>query len=285
MLEELENLDVSRGGVYFFGGSNMMWATACPICRLQQRQLVHNFGVGGESSARYVRQYRRVPREPQESLAGGGRQEPDRLRNLFSQYQAAERYPGNVFTNMWRRRGLYRYDLEAGIQPVPWSDCVREYVVRKGRYASLVHGVLGTLRAWLVPKALRRRKTPQNAELYAADYRQRLGTHWQEDLAAHRRELQQLPTTAEREKMNFVVVLLPLASWHKPLPYPPKYRAMIEEFCATNRVPLIDYSNLLTDDDFVDHIHVNPQGLPKIDSALMDIARKFLQEKGVWPGK
>jgi hypothetical protein len=50
-------------------------------------------------------------------------------------------------------------------------------------------------------------------------------------------------------------------------------------------VPLIDYSNLLTDDDFMDHIHVNEQGLPKIDSALMDIARKFLQEKNAWPVK
>jgi len=38
-------------------------------------------------------------------------------------------------------------------------------------------------------------------------------------------------------------------------------------------VPLIDYSNLSTDDDFADHIHVNSQDLPKTDSALMDIAR------------
>ena len=72
-------------------------------------------------------------------------------------------------------------------------------------------------------------------------------------------------------------MLLPLASWHQPLPYPPKYRAMIEEFCTTNHVPLNDFSNLLTDDDFFDHIHVNQQGLQKTDAALMDIARKFLK--------
>jgi hypothetical protein len=60
---------------------------------------------------------------------------------------------------------------------------------------------------------------------------------------------------------------------------------MIEEFCATNHVPLIDDSDRLTDDDFVDHIHANAQGLPKIDSALMDVARKFLQANGAWPAE
>ena len=63
--------------------------------------------------------------------------------------------------------------------------------------------------------------------------------------------------------MNFAVVLLPLASWHKPLPYPPKYRAMIEEFCKQNRnadgqeVPLYDLSAIASDNDFGDHIHMN----------------------------
>ena len=60
---------------------------------------------------------------------------------------------------------------------------------------------------------------------------------------------------------------------------------MIEEFCSTNHVPLIDYSTLLADDDFLDHVHANAQGLPKIDSALMEIARKFLQDKQTWPEK
>ena len=102
---------------------------------------------------------------------------------------------------------------------------------------------------------------------------------------AHRRDLQQLADYVRTQGIEFRIVLLPLASWHRPLPYPAGYRAMIEEFCATNRVPLIDYSDLLTDDEFVDHIHVNSRGLPKTDAALMDIARKFLREKGVWPGQ
>jgi uncharacterized protein YyaL (SSP411 family) len=41
----------------------------------------------------------------------------------------------------------------------------------------------------------------------------------------------------------------------------------------------------LTDADFVDHIHVNNRGLPKIDAALMDVAREFLKDKGTWPAE
>ena len=57
LLEELEELDASHGGVYFFGGSNMMWAMRIPDLPFQERRFVHNFGVGGESSARFARQY------------------------------------------------------------------------------------------------------------------------------------------------------------------------------------------------------------------------------------
>ncbi len=283
LLDELEALDVSHGGVYFFGGSNMMWATCTPDLPPAQRRLVHNFGVGGESSARYVRQYVEFLVNHKDLLQAGADKSLIVFGTCFLNIKPPRDDTGNVFTNMWRRRGLYQYDFDTGIQPVPMSDVVREYTIRKGRYASLVQGCLERFERGMVPKALRRRRTSQNADVYAADYQHRLGPHWQEDLAAHRTDLQSLADYLKREKTNFVIVLLPLASWHKPLPYPAKYRAMIEEFCTTNHVPLVDCSNLLTDDDFVDHIHVNQKGLPTIDAALMDIARKFLQEKGAWP--
>ena len=81
----------------------------------------------------------------------------------------------------------------------------------------------------MVPKALRRRNSSKNAEVYAADYERRLGARWQEDLAVHRQDLQQLADYMKRAKLDLVIVLLPLASWHKPLAYPPKYQAMIAE--------------------------------------------------------
>ena len=183
ILEELEDLDVSRGGVYFFGGSNLMWATRVPDLPPPQRCLVHNFGVGGESSARYVRQYVEFLVKHKNLLQAGADKSLIVFGTCFLNIKPPRDQPGNVFTNMWRRRGFYRYDLETGIEPVPVNDFLHRYLVRKGRYASLVHACLVRFERGLVPKALRRTKRSKNAEVYAADYRQRLGTHWQEDLA------------------------------------------------------------------------------------------------------
>ena len=285
LLEELEELDVSRGGVYFFGGSNMMWATCVPSLPHEQRRLVHNFGVGGESSARYVRQYVEFLVNHKKLPAVRSRQELDRLRNMLPQYQTAERPGGLCFYQHAAPPGALPVRLGNGNRAGSHDWLHSQILGPQGPLREPGPRVLGTFRAWMVPKALRRRKTSKNADLYAADYRQRLGTDWQVNLTAHRRDLQQLAEYINREKMDLVIVLLPLASWHEPLPYPRKYRAMVEEFCATNKLRLIDFENLATDDDFVDHIHMSDQGLQKTDAAFMDIARKFLQEKGVWPGK
>ena len=99
----------------------------------------------------------------------------------------------------------------------------------------------------------------------------------------HRADLQQLADYAN-EKMKFAIVLLPLASWHHGLPYPRQYQAMVEEFCMKNKeVRLYNLSGIASDDDFIDHIHMNQRGLPKSDAALMEIAREFLKKTGAWP--
>ena len=148
-----------------------------------------------------------------------------------------------------------------------------------------MQGLIDRAGRMAVPRALRRRAIVKDAAAYAASYKNRMGPDWEEGIEQHRRELQDWLDYVRAQGMGFEIVLLPLASWHQGLPYPAKYRAMIEDFCATNHVPLIDESNRLTDDEFLDHIHANTQGLPKIDARSMDVARKFLQEKGAWPDK
>jgi hypothetical protein len=142
-----------------------------------------------------------------------------------------------------------------------------------------------------VPKSLRRRKTEKDPAVFADDYRRRMGADWEKNIDLHRQELQAWFDYIKQKKMNFAVVLLPMASWHKPLPYPPKYRAMVEEFCKKNHnadgqeIPLYDLSEIAGDDDFADHIHMNEHGLPKTDAELMEIARQFLKKTGTWPSK
>ena len=84
-----------------------------------------------------------------------------------------------------------------------------------------------------MPKSLRRRKTTQKTPGFTPPTTGgRLGDELAGEHARHTAGIfSSLPITSQREKMNFAVVLLPLASWHQPLPYPREYRAMIEEFC------------------------------------------------------
>ena len=284
VLQEIANLDPSAGGVYFFGASNMKWSMCVPDLPPEQRKLVHNFGAG-EGSPYFHRQFTEFLVKHKNILCAGPEKTLIVFGASFLNAKPASDSPTTVFSNMWRRYGLYDYDFHTGVEPVKRGPAWDAYVLEKARCASFVQSLIDRAGRMAVPKAMRRRNTEKNPALYAADYKRRMGPDWEDGIRQHRRELQEWLDYLRTEKIEFRVVLLPLASWHRPLPYPRKYRAMIEEFCTANHVPLIDYSDLLTDDDFLDHIHVNPQGLEKTDAALMDIARKFLQARGVWPAK
>jgi hypothetical protein len=284
VLQEITELDPSAGGVYFFGASNMKWSMRVPDLPPEQRKLIHDFGAG-EGSPYFHRQFTEYLVRHKNLLRAGPEKTLIVYGTGFLNAKPANDSPKTFFPNMWRRYGLYRYDFHQGIEPVSRGPAGDAYVLEKARFSSFVQGLIDRAGRMAVPKALRRRNTAKDAAVYAANYEKRMGPDWEEGIRQHRQELQGWLDYLRTQKLDFRIVLLPLASWHAPLPYPPKYRAMIEEFCKTNHVPLIDYSHLLTDDEFFDHIHANRQGLEKIDPALMDIARKFLQATGAWPAK
>jgi hypothetical protein len=284
VLQDVADLDPSGGGVYFFGASNMKWSMCVPDLPRPQRKLVHNFGAA-EGSPYFHRQFTEFLVKDKDLLRAGPKKTLIVYGTSFLNAKPASDSPMTLFCNMWRRYGLYRYDFHKGIDPISRGAVWDAYALEKARCSSFVQGLMDRGERLAVPKALRRRNTEKNAAVYAANYKTRMGPEWEEEIRQHRRELQEWLRYVRTQGMDFKIVLLPLASWHKPLPYPAKYREMIEGFCKTNDVPLVDYSNLVTDDDFFDHIHVNQQGLPKIDAALMDIAVKFLQEKHAWPVK
>ena len=284
VLQEVADLDPSAGGVYFFGASNMKWSMCAPDLPPEQRKRVHNFGAG-EGSPYFHRQFTEYLVRHKDILRAGPEKTLIVYGASFLNAKPANDSPAAVFPNLWRRYGLYRYDYHQGIEPTTSGTAWDAYLLEKARCASFVQGLIERAGRMTVPKVLRRRVTKKNAPDLAVAYKKRMGPDWEEGIRQHRQELQEWLDFLRAQKIDFRIVLLPLASWHRPLPYPPKYRAMIEEFCAANHVPLIDLENRLTDDEFFDHIHVNVQGLRKTDSAFMDIARKFLQEKNAWPVK
>jgi hypothetical protein len=298
VLQDLPELDPSAGGVYFFGASNMKWALGTPDLPPEERKLVHNFAAGEGSPWFHLQFTDYLVREKHILRAG-----PEKTLIVFgtSFLNAVPASDGTAifFPNLWRRYGLYRYDFNSpeGIEPASWGRAWDAYALEKARCSSLVQGLIDHGGRLAVPRALRRRMTQRDPAGMAAYYKQRMGVkdelradelqQWQKNIPQHRRELQQWLDYLRARKMEFKIVLLPLATWHDPLPYPPAYRTMLKEFCNANKkdVELIELDrdvhgqpvHLLADDEFFDHIHPNPKGLKKTTSALMDIANKFLK--------
>ncbi len=290
VLQDMADLDTSRGGVYFFGASNMKWSMRTPDLPPDVQKLVHNFGAG-EGSPYFNQQLTEFLVKHKELLKAGPEKTLIVYGTGFINAKPSVESTSAFFPNLWRRYGLYGYSYKEGIMPVSRGSWLDAYFLEKARCSSFIQGLIDKAGRMAVPNALRRRKTEKDPAAFAADYQRRMGPDWETNLDLHRKELQAWFDDVKREKMNFAIVLLPLASWHKPLPYPPKYRATIDEFCKQNRnadgkeVPLYDLSAIASDDDFADHIHMNAQGLPKTDAALMEIARQFLEKTGAWPHK
>jgi hypothetical protein len=281
-LSDLAELDPSSGGVYFFGASNMKWGMEVPNRPPEERKLVHNFG-SGEASPYFHHQFTNYLIRYKNILSAGPEKTLVVFGTTFMNARPAHDAPKLLFSNLWRRYGLYRYDFQRGIEPVSWGSFWDAYALERARCASFVQGTMVRGAMLAVPRSMRQRRNEKDPAILAANYKRILGPTWEDGIREHRRELQDWFDDLRRQGIEFQIVLLPLGSWHGKLPYPPKYQAMIEEFCKTNHVDLTDCTHLLKDDEFVDHSHPNLQGLPKLDGKLMEIARKFLEAHGAWP--
>jgi hypothetical protein len=275
-LEDLPRLDCSGGGVYFFGSSNMKWATRLPDMPEDIRSMVHNCGAA-EGSPYYIRQFVEYLAKHKNLLQAGADKTLVVYGTGLLNMRPGMDDPNQLFNNMWRRHGLYTYDFNGGIEPAEISPWLRPYVLEKARAASFVQALIDRGGRMMVPKALLRRSTSKDQAAYIESYKGRLGKVWRKNLELHRLELQALADYLRAEKIEFAIVLLPLASWHYQMPYTMPYCDMIRDVCKRNpQVRLIDFSHLLSDEEFFDHIHANDQGLDKLNSKLMDIAKGFL---------
>lgn len=282
LLMELPTLDASRGGAYFFGASNMKWATRLPELPPDERRYIHNFGTG-EGSPYCQRQFVQYLVEHKNLLAAKPEQTLIVYGTGFLNAKPAINTDQAVFSNMWQRYGLYEYGFSSGIQPAPLGPLPAQYYLEKARCSSFVKACMDRFSRCLVPKALRRRQTASDPESLSRMYQRRMGPDWQQNMAIHRQELESFADYVRGHGMQFSIVLLPLATWHRPLPYPPKYRELVVEVCKARSIPLVDLSDLLDDDGFSDHIHANERGLDRLAPALMQIARGHLHHIGALP--
>lgn len=282
VLQDIPGLDNSLGGVFFFGSSNMKWGTRIPDLPSDQRRLIHNFAVG-EGSPQFQRQTIEYLVKHKNLLSASPEKTLVVYGTGFLNTPSAIDTPLTVYPNLWRRYGLYEYDLAKGISPAPLHSQAKWYYFEKARCSSFVKACLDRGSRSLVPKSLRRRSASKDPAEYARAYERRMGPDWQSNMVRHVEELAGMADYVRGERMQMAVVLLPLASWHRPLPYPAQYRELVESFCKSRSIPFYDLSALLDDDEFGDHIHANERGLDRLHAAMMEIALAHLRRTGALP--
>jgi hypothetical protein len=284
VLDEIPKLDCSDGGVYFFGASNMKWATRTLELPSNERRLIHNLGCGEGSPAFQLQFFDYLVRHRDLLKAGPEKTLVVYGTSLLNIPPAKDR-PGAFFPNLWRRYGLYRYDLATGIHPTAVSPLAEKYYLEKARCSSFVQASMDLFCRSFVPKSLRRRLETKDPAVIAKNYQTRLGSRWQESMAKHKVELEHFVDSIQQRHVKVVIVLLPLASWHQPLPYTSPYAKLVRDLCTAKSVPLVDLTAALADGDFEDHIHANERGVNILDPILMQLARDHLRHVGALPSE
>jgi hypothetical protein len=278
LIDEIPRLDCSSGGAYFFGASNMKWATKLPELPAEQQRLIHNFAAG-EAQPPYVQQFLQYLIDYKHLLQAG----PEKTLIIYgTSFLNSQPLPDPklaFFNNLWPRYGLYEYHPDTGIRPAQLPAPLERYYREKARITSFVQACMDRSARSVLPKQWRRR-TGRDPAGFPAMYARRMGDDWQAEMKRHGAQLAALADFVHGRGMAMTVVLLPLADWHRKLPYPAEYEKVVDEVCRRKHVPLADLSRLVPTSGFNDHIHLNEAGRDVLEPALLEIARTHLRHCG-----
>ena len=73
-------------------------------------------------------------------------------------------------------------------------------------------------------------------------------------------------------------MLLPEATWNSVLPYKPRYEAKVRALCEETATPLIDLSQAMPDEAFVDGNHLTVDGQQKFRGLIMGEITEHLEK-------
>lgn len=288
LLEEIPSADYSHGGVYFIGSSTTLHSIMPWELPRVERAYVKNYAV---QSANYKEQFQWVRYlVEQEHWLGAG---PGRnLVVLGLAYMDARlKLPGtrdwDYVPELFKRHGLYQYDLEAGIRRLPLSAIERAWKLQQMRS----YDFLKSMWTDLTKARDTRPRRQAAAEEEAKEIDQTLAfmenmfgrEQWRYAIDSQSEYLGQMIDYLKAHGAKVTAVLLPLETWTNRQPYAEAFRQRVERICSARGVPLFDLSREVPDSEFFDKSHLSYRGQAHIQPFLAAIARKSLVETGVVP--
>lgn len=266
----LPEADYSRGGVYFFGASNMIVSLMPWKLPPGERALIHNYSMGAFTH-RETHYFVKNLVEEQGFLQAGG----DKVTVVLGLHIGLFRDDQKEF-DVFRRYGSYRFDPATGLHLNP-AGPVMQFLRRERIYANQFLRIV-TLR----PSQIR---IPfvQNPPAHQEAWRRVMGPRWRENLQMQTGHLAALLDYLQQRNVRIHVVFTPYPSWQDELPFPAAYRAAVMPLLESHKIPITDLAHLLPDEDFTDASHSRYTGQLKIHEICRELAMRALADMGMWP--
>ena len=275
-LDRIPNADFSQGAVCFLGSSNLGTAVTPWVLPQERRDLVHYYNVPGSSHTDH-KNFVRYLIDHEGFLEAGG----DKTLVVMAVFYGSSKR-NSWFANAFIH-GLHTYDRDRGIEPTGASWLYRLLRTEKVRCRSFLLTCNTVLRLTgdltfdvdLWPNPWSR---PYPKEEFQANWTSRMSPEWDANMDEELRSLEEAIELLKGHQAHAAIALLPSGSWGRELPFHSAFVERVSALAAARSVPLVDLSELLTDDEFSDQVHMNHAGATKSHAALMEIAADHLRE-------
>lgn len=286
LLEDLQDADFSRGGVYFLGSSNMKWSFMNWKLSQGERSLIRNFGIGASNHTNIFQLIEHLVAH-EDLLSAGGRKTHVVFGLTYDVALGAEQKSDQgFFPSLWRRRGLHTHNYSDGIRPVRTHALTKFLRTEKSRCSGFFLMLARTVRAKLRLRATYGQPIDHGLKVAAerhdaSKYRQALtsymGKHWQANMVEQVDELRRSVRFLKKRGVGVTVVFLPRGTWDDQLPFNTEYQRQVRICCQSQSIEVVDLSSLLSDEYFADLAHPNPFGQEKLFLPLYHIAQTALK--------
>jgi hypothetical protein len=268
LIGQLPKADYSRGGVYFIGASEMNAAIMAWTLPPAERKLIHNYSIGDLRHTE-ARHFARLLVEELGLLEAGG-EKTTVILGLSWQMAREKKGGGGYVKELFERHGHYSFDWNRGIHRVPLSSLEYQLTIERDRANRFL-------------RMLFNKREPVETKPWSNERRKKLLVglmtgDWRQMMAAEVRQAFELIDYLKARSVRVKVILHPTGSWQSELPFDAAYRAMVLPELKKRDIPTSDFGDLLSDDEFFDHVHARYSGQTKLHAAYRELALKSLAE-------
>lgn len=273
LLDEIPGTDFSRGGLYFFGTSNMKWAFTTWDLPDQLKLHLHDYGTGAASHQTILRLVRYVGDKGMFAAA-----DKSKVIVGLSYHLGRTETRDSYFPALVRRQGVYEIAADDRLIDAPLAPADRWFRIEKARCGGLVRNTGRLIKNWALARFNLSRQRPHDQDRYRKEWTQFMGPDWKRNID---RELVHLNQTLDLLKAHGVpveLILLPQGTWMDALPYPAYYNGRVRALAGRTSTPVLDWSKSLPDTDFIDSNHLTVGGQTKFRTMILRQEKAQLED-------